>query len=334
MPDVPPLAHRPQQWLSDRDRMLSPSERPERYRGIGFSGMPLSFGQQRRDGRGLSWRLENNSQGLRGSNAGGPLEDREYPCAEGVFAFEVLRMAGLDPAGYRMAPLVRRLPACLRALRVPSIAAAKDLLTRQPQKLQLAIDALLIGTSSFFRDDLVFEHLADEVIPSLVKQKGKPRVWSAACSNGMELYSVAMMLADHAALSPKQLLGTDFRSEAISEAERGIYSPETATSIPPTLAEGHLIRGKAAVAVAPAIHASVRWECRDLLTDSAPGPWDMILCRNLAIYLESGVVVQLWKKLRAALAPGGVLVVGKAEKPRLNGLTQVGPCIYRKHPVE
>ena len=233
-----------------------------------------------------------------------------------------------------MAPLIRRLPACLRALRVPSIAVAKDLLTRQPQKLQLAIDALLIGTSSFFRDDLVFEHLADEVIPAMVARTGKPRVWSAACSNGMELYSVAMMLADHAALSLKQLLGTDFRSEAISEAERGIYSPEAASGIPPTLAERHLIRGKASVAVAPAIHASVRWECRDLLTDSDPGPWDMILCRNLAIYLESGVVAQLWKKLRAALAPGGVLVVGKAEKPRLTGLTQVGPCIYRKHPVE
>ena len=95
-----------------------------------------------------------------------------------------------------------------------------------------------------------------------------------------------------------------------------------------------MIRGKASVAMAPVIHAAVKWECRDLLTRSEPGPWNMILCRNLAIYLETRMVEKLWQRLLCALAPGGVLVVGKAEKPRLKGLTTIGPCIYQKTPVE
>lgn len=251
-----------------------------------------------------------------------------------MFALELLQMAGLDPAGYRMAPLIRRIPACLRVLRVPSVATARELLARHPQKREAAIHALLIGTSSFFRDLAVFDHLASTVIPEMVAKHERPRVWSSACSNGMELYSVAMMLASHGGASPGQLLGTDCRRQSIAEAERGIYSLEAATAIPSALAERHLIRGKVSVAMAPVIHAAVKWKCGDLLTRSEPGPWNMILCRNLAIYLEARVVEKLWQRLLCELAPGGVLVVGKAEKPRLKGLTMIGPCIYQKNPVE
>ena len=222
MPQVPPLTHRPQQWLSNRERKLPPIALGERFKGIGFSGTPLSIRHKRQDRRVPSSRREGGSAGGRAIKAGEDRSRCEFPCENGMFALELLQMAGLDPAGYRMAPLIRRIPACLRVLRVPSVATARELLARQPQKREAAIHALLIGTSSFFRDIAVFDHLASTVIPEMVARHEKPQVWSAACSNGMELYSVAMMLASHGALSPGQLLGTDCRRQSISEAARGI----------------------------------------------------------------------------------------------------------------
>jgi chemotaxis protein methyltransferase CheR len=59
----------------------------------------------------------------------------------------------------------------------------------------------------------------------------------------------------------------------------------------------------------------------------------MILCRNLAIYLEPATALRMWQHLANALVPGGILVVGKAEKPQLAGLRRISPCIFKKTPA-
>ncbi len=290
-----------------------PWSNDSRFEGVLFSGSALA-----RNVGEISPRRVENRIGM------------EYPCEEETFLRGLLRMGGLDPAGYRMQPLIRRLPACLRALRVPSIRVAKQVLKREPQKLGIALASLLIGTTSFFRDTAVFQCLDESVIPEILPRRPRPRVWSAACSEGLELYSVAMLLARHGALEREQLLGTDFRAESIAVAQRGIYSITTVGAVPPDLAAQYLVAGKTSVAVAPAIHGSAHWKYSDLLKDEEPGPWDMILCRNLSIYLEPRIAERLWSRLSATLVQGGVLVVGKAEKPRLRGLQQIAPCIYRK----
>ena len=258
------------------------------------------------------------------------LEDRTTE--EAVFLSETLLSAGLDPARYRMAPLLRRLPACLRALRANSLHEAAEILRAGPERLALALNTLLIGTSSFFRDEPVFEHLASSVIPTLVARCTHPRVWSAACSDGAELYSVAMLLARYRPLVPGQLLGSDFRPRAIEIAKRGIYPAEEADAVPANLRERFLSGGRSRVIVSAELRRAARWECRDLLEDPPRQSWDLLLCRNLAIYLAGPTVENLWKKLAAVLAPGGVLVVGKAEKPRIPGLKRIAPCIYRYAP--
>ncbi|WP_367870891.1 protein-glutamate O-methyltransferase CheR [Luteolibacter sp. Populi] len=258
------------------------------------------------------------------------LEDRTTDDA--VFLSETLLSAGLDPARYRMAPLRRRLPACLRALRANSLHEAAEILRAAPERLALALNTLLIGTSSFFRDEPVFEHLASSVIPTLVARCTHPRVWSAACSDGAELYSVAMLLARYRPLAGDQLLGSDFRPRAIELAKRGIYPAEEAAAVPTDLRGRFLSGGRSRVIVSAELRRATRWECRDLLEAPPRQSWDLVLCRNLAIYLAGPAVENLWKKLAAVLAPGGVLVVGKAEKPRIPGLKRIAPCIYRYAP--
>ena len=79
------------------------------------------------------------------------------------------------------------------------------------------------------------------------------------------------------------------------------------------------------------LRRQVRWEVADLAENMADGPWDIILWRNLAIYLNPGPAEMLWNRLAGALSPGGFLMVGKAERPPSGlGLAPVCRCVYRR----
>ena len=79
------------------------------------------------------------------------------------------------------------------------------------------------------------------------------------------------------------------------------------------------------------LRRQIHWEVADLARSVAQGPWDIILWRNLAIYLNPGPAKSLWNRLTGVLGPGGFLIVGKAERPPSGcGLAPVCRCVYRK----
>ena len=139
------------------------------------------------------------------------------------FVAWVLELAGLDPAEYRPEPLIRRLPACLRGLKVKTPEEAQELLERRPELMPAAVSFLLIGVTDFFRDGDVFEFLKAEILPQLHGREGQLRFWSVGCANGSELYSVAILLAQEGLLERSFLLGTDCRGDAISQARDALY---------------------------------------------------------------------------------------------------------------
>jgi chemotaxis protein methyltransferase CheR len=246
--------------------------------------------------------------------------------------------AGLDPHCYKADSLERRLPACLRALRVDATHRARSLLRRRPEMLSLALDAALVGVTSFFRDAEVFAHLRSDVLPALVAEageRGRPvRVWSAGCSSGKELYSVGMLLAESGASGPARarLLGTDARGAAVDAARAGRYADADVDAVPADLCARYFERdGPAAWRVTGALRSAAEWHAGNLLRRAEPGPWDLILCRNVGIYLRPDAAARLWRSLAAALRPGGRLVLGRAERPTgVAGLDAVGPCVYQR----
>ncbi|MCW1923097.1 hypothetical protein OKA05_11080 [Luteolibacter arcticus] len=249
--------------------------------------------------------------------------------ADTRFLRRILAQAGLSPALYRAAPLVRRLPACLRALRVECSAAAERLLAANPALVSKALESLLIGTTELFRDPAIFTQLEHHVLPQIVQRATPPRIWSAACSDGAELYSVAMLVAKLGGLDGSHLLGSDCRPEAIERAKRGVYPPGE-RALPAATARHWQVLSDDRIAMSHEMRQAVKWEQADLLAPRALGTWDLILCRNLAIYLEPIAADRLWMRLADALAPDGFLVVGKAEKPRLSCLRRIAPSIYCK----
>lgn len=243
----------------------------------------------------------------------------------------MLRACGLDPRLFRHAPLARRIPACLRALGVASVDEARTLLAAHPCRLRAAVNALLVGVTEFFRDGAVFDALRTQGIPAL-RRRGRPiRVWSAGASSGAELYSAAILLAEAGLLDGSELVGTDCRAEAVLSARAGVFDAAIAASLPSGLRERYFeAQAQGAWRAHAVLRSSVRFDEHDLCRAALPGPWDIILCRNVTIYLLSSAGNEVQRKLESELAPGGYLVLGRAERPASSGLRQIARGLYQR----
>jgi chemotaxis protein methyltransferase CheR len=257
--------------------------------------------------------------------------EAELPALEGQFLEWLFAAAGLCASDYRPETLMRRLPACLRMLHVSSVLGAQAVLARTPQLIPRAVDVMLVGVTSFFRDCEVFAELAGNWLPKLAEARGGITVWSVGCSDGAELYSIAMLLAERGLLSKSYLVGTDCRTAAIAHARAGRYSQQAIAGVPTELRERYFMRVGGAWEVTRELRAATRWHEANVLARHAPGTWDVILCRNTSIYVRTAVAHRLWQKLEASLRVGGLLVLGKAERPISATRLQVeAPCIFCK----
>jgi chemotaxis methyl-accepting protein methylase len=245
------------------------------------------------------------------------------------FVSWLFERAGLPAGAYRAAPMHRRLAACLRALEVSSVSEARRRLTQHPELVATAVSSLLIGVTEFFRDADVFDAIGRIIADDLGMRPGPIRVWSAACSNGAELCSMAILLAEAGLLERSILVGTDCRADAIREAEAGLYSQASAEPAGALLRQKYLAKDCGCWRVTEPLGRRIQWRIRDLLSGAEDGPWDIILWRNAAIYLKLSPALAVWEALAQALRPGGLLVVGKAERPPASlGLRCVSRGIY------
>jgi chemotaxis methyl-accepting protein methylase len=243
----------------------------------------------------------------------------------------VFEQAGLDADDYRRETLRRRIPACLRALRVETMEQARAAIQKRPHLLSAALNALVIGVTSFFRDPSVFAGIHGQVLPELLSQSSDLRIWSAGCSDGSELYSVAMLVAEHGAIEQSTLLGTDCRPAALAAAREACYDSAAIRHVPAELFGKYFHFDDAGWRVYPTLRGASRWRCGEVLTAVETSRWDLILCRNLAIYMQATAAQRLWTRLEQLLRPGGMLVLGKAERPiGTTSLRIVAPCIYRR----
>jgi chemotaxis protein methyltransferase CheR len=172
--------------------------------------------------------------------------------------------------------------------------------------------SIAVSVSGLFRDPAQFD-LLEELLPPLLDGRRRLGVWSAGCADGSELYTVGILLGRLDALERSFLLGSDLLEENLAVARCGVYGGER---------------------MPDAVRSRVRWEQRDVVSDGAPGgSWRLILCRNLAIYLAPDAKRALHETLAAALAPGGVLLLGRSERiAALSelGLEPAGRNAYRK----
>jgi chemotaxis methyl-accepting protein methylase len=212
-----------------------------------------------------------------------------------------------------------------------SSAEAQQRLERCPELLPGLLSTLLIGVTEFLRDPAVFAFLAAEGLARVETRPGNSlHAVSLGCSDGRELYSVAFLLAERGLLDRSVLTGVDCRTAALAAAHAGWYEPSALDAVPVAWRARYFSPEGSGYRIAPRLRARARWRRHDVCTTALPAA-DIILCRNLLIYLERAAAAELWRSVVGALAPGGLLVTGRAERPPLElKLTRLAPCIYTK----
>jgi chemotaxis protein methyltransferase CheR len=211
-------------------------------------------------------------------------------------------------------------------LRERGIATLDELITilvmgREPSLSQQVVEALLNNETYFFRDRGPFDVLQRHALPELARKREKSkrlRIWSAGCSTGQEVYSLAMLFAE----APEQwrgwtidILGTDVSTACVDRARSGVF---TQFEIQRGLGINQMIKWFDEVtdgwrAVEP-LRKPVRFQVHNLLEPVPhPGDFDVVLCRNVLLYLSPEKKAMAFERIAGAMAEDGWLMLGAGE---------------------
>lgn len=181
------------------------------------------------------------------------------------------------------------------------------------------IEAITTHETSFFRDRTPFELLRLSLIPRLLANDAKRpiRIWSAACSTGQEAYSMAMALTDSLGSPGKfdiRILGTDISEDSVRIAQAGEYQAfEVARGLTPEKVDRYMNKKNDAFQVKPELREMVQFKRGNVLQPLGLGPFDIILCRNIAIYFSEKDRKRLFEGMAGSLKKDGVLFIGATE---------------------
>jgi chemotaxis protein methyltransferase CheR len=262
-------------------------------------------------------------------------------------ATRIMQITGVQLGEKQKALVEGRLSKRLRDLKLSSIEEyAKYLVENEEFEVGALISLMTTHHTYFFREFSHFEFVLNDALPRLIELKRKTndktiRVWSAACSRGQEVYSLAMYLKKHLPMLASdftfEILGTDVDKESVAIAANGVYPWDEVKSVPVAYLQGNWVKGTGEIAnfvkVKNELKAVCRFETLNLLNlsqDKVHKNFDLIFCRNVFIYFEASKIQSISTALAQSLSPAGRLFIGLSES--LNGLDLplkwVGPSVY------
>jgi two-component system CheB/CheR fusion protein len=256
-----------------------------------------------------------------------PATERDADIAEQQLQNILIQLrngTGHDFKHYKRATVLRRIERRLQVTAQPDLGAYYDYMQAHPEETKALLGDMLIGVTNFFRDREAFEALERNVIPDLVKalqdflpHREEIRVWSAGCSTGEEAYSLAILMTEQLALDAStaklQVFATDIDDRAIAFGRSGVYPEAIITDVPPPLMRQYFTLENHHYRVRKEVREKVLFAKHSLLLDPPFSQIDLILCRNLLIYLDRDVQREIMQMFHFALRPGGYLFLGSSE---------------------
>ncbi|BCM17922.1 CheR family methyltransferase [Mesorhizobium sp. J8] len=239
----------------------------------------------------------------------------------------LLRMrTGHDFSGYKDNTILRRIQRRMQVLQIDDPTVFYERLRDEPQQVDLLFQDLLIGVTSFFRDEHAFEVLEKMVIPRLLEDRRPDetiRVWVPGCATGEEAYSIAMLMKENAprgAASPNlQIFATDIDERALEVARAGRYPATIATDITPKRLKEFFSREDGTYRVSSDLREVCLFSAHNLLRDPPFSRLDLIACRNLLIYMGSELQEKIVPIFHYALRNNGYLFLGSSENVTRHG---------------
>jgi two-component system CheB/CheR fusion protein len=231
---------------------------------------------------------------------------------------------GHDFRHYKQATVLRRIERRMQVNALPDMPSYARYLQGRPEETPELLADMLIGVTNFFRDRDAFEALERDIIPALLEQKAGTddktlRVWSAACSTGEEAYSLGMLLADQAAITGAgselklQVFATDIDDRALETARNGAYPEAILTDVSPTRLRQYFVKDQNQFRLHKELRERILFARHNILRDPPFSRLDLISCRNLMIYLDKDIQIEVLRMFHFALNPGGYLFLGNSE---------------------
>jgi two-component system CheB/CheR fusion protein len=229
---------------------------------------------------------------------------------------------GHDFSLYKKSTISRRIERRMGLHQLSRIEDYLRYLRENPREADFLFNELLIGVTSFFRDEALWQQLKSDVIPALLDNYpngGVLRAWSAGCSTGEEAYSLAMIFKEvleerHLAQRYSlQIFASDLDKDAIATGRAGIYARSAAADVSSKRLSRFFVEDAGGYRVCNEIREMVIFAEQNLIIDPPFTKLDLLSCRNLLIYLESELQSKLIQLFHYSLNPGGVLVLGSAE---------------------
>jgi two-component system CheB/CheR fusion protein len=190
------------------------------------------------------------------------------------------------------------------------------LLSTEEERAQLYRD-LLIGVTSFFRDEEAFCHLGENVIIPLLKKRKSVRLWSVACSTGEEAYSLAILICEcmestHTSVDVK-IFATDVDQNAIAIAQKGIYSESLLDNLNQAMRDKYFEHANGGYLVGEKIRKMIVFAKHNIFRDAPFSKLDLIVCRNMFIYVKPEMQQKALGVFYQLLAEDGYLFLGSSE---------------------
>jgi chemotaxis protein methyltransferase CheR len=239
----------------------------------------------------------------------------------------------------RLAPIARKegfasIPELLGAVRGK----------REEALIWAVVEAMTQGETGFFRDRAPFDAFETEIYPTLARaRQGQPvKVWSAACSTGQEVYSLAMLahkMREAGETVRLELAASDISERALERAQSGLYSQfEVQRGLPIRLLVQHFEKADEMWRISTEIRRAVRWRRINLVAGlGAIGRFDVVFCRNVLSGMDDAFQKKLLQDMALVVPDDGYLVLGAKETAALAGdafhPVSGKPGIYQRNPA-
>ena len=222
---------------------------------------------------------------------------------------KISQARGMSCESYKDKCVKRRIAVRMRARGVHTYDDYAALLDRDAHEYQELLDALTINVTKFFRNAETWDALAPFLV-ALGNVHRELRVWSAGCASGEEPYTIAILLLETLGEGRGVIDATDIDRLSLERTRQARYLDAAFSEMPAGLKRRYFRDGQPI----DSVRRLVRIQTHDLTRDPPPHPpYDLIVCRNVVIYFERGAQERLFQVFVDALAPGGVLLLGKVE---------------------
>lgn len=229
---------------------------------------------------------------------------------------------GNDLSSYKKNTIYRRIERRMAVHKIDQISSYVHFLSENPKEIELLFKEMMIGVTNFFRDINVWEKLKESVIPDMLTgmQSGSSlRAWVPGCSTGEEAYSLAIVFKEalEKISSPVdvdlKIFATDLDNDAVELARKGVFQANITNDVSNYRLNRFFTEKDEGYRINTEIREMVVFAGHNIIMHPPFTKIDLLSCRNLLIYMDSGLQNQLIRMFYHSMNPEGIILLGSSE---------------------